>query len=272
LRGGVRNGHILGVALYLFVSPHLDDVALSAGGLVRTQVDAGHDVVIASLCTQDPPSSERRSALAAQFHEKWGEGEAPYEERRSEDRAACSTLGARALHLDLPDAIYRGDAALGQYASFESLFADIPSWDASFSVRVAAALQRLIAELRPGAIFGPLAAGRNVDHQHVLRGLWLQRAQLAAPLALYEDQPYAAGLYPRRAQDAVGAAVRVCPFVLRSELHAVDFEAKRDSILCYESQIEELFGPDRSGLDALDAYGRSLARDGRHHERLWIAT
>jgi LmbE family N-acetylglucosaminyl deacetylase len=260
------------VALHLYVSPHLDDVALSAGGLVHGDVQAGHQVLIASLCTQDPPPTARRSPLAAQFHEKWGHGEASYDERRHEDRAACSALGARVVHLDLPDAIYRGSPEQGHYASAEELFRDIPAWDESFSTRAAEALRVLIQERRPAAVFGPLAVGRHVDHQHVLRSLWLLRDQLDVPLALYEDQPYAAGLYPRRTRDAVAAARQICPFALEGRLHAVDFAVKRAAILCYESQIEELFGPDGARLATLEAYGCSLGQDGAYRERVWVAS
>jgi LmbE family N-acetylglucosaminyl deacetylase len=259
------------MALYLYVSPHLDDVALSAGGLVHTQVQAGHEVLVASLCTQDPPAAASRSPLAAQFHEKWGHAELSYEERRHEDRTACAALGARSVHMDLPDAIYRGSAELGQYASVEALFQDIPAWDEAFSASAAQSLGRLIEERRPAAIFGPLAVGRHVDHQHVLRSLWLLRDRIEAPLVLYEDQPYAAGLYPRRTRDAVSRALDLCPFALESRLDMVDFAVKRTAILCYESQIEDLFGADHARLAELEAYGRNLGEDGRYRERFWVA-
>jgi LmbE family N-acetylglucosaminyl deacetylase len=258
------------VALYLYISPHLDDVPLSAGGLVHAHVQAGHQVLVASLCTQDPPAAERRSPLAAQFHEKWGHAELPYEERRHEDRAACAALGARCVHLGLPDAIYRGSSELGHYASSEALFHDIPAWDEPFSASAARALGLLIQQRRPSAIFGPLAVGRHVDHQHVLRSLWMLRDLLDVPLALYEDQPYAAGLYPRRTRDAVPAARPRCPFALESRLHVVDFAVKRAAILCYESQLEDLFGPGHRGLAELEAYGRHLYDDGRYRERFWV--
>jgi LmbE family N-acetylglucosaminyl deacetylase len=260
------------VALYLYISPHLDDVVLSAGGLAHAHVQAGHQVLVASLCTQDPPAAARRSPLAAQFHEKWGHAERSYEERRHEDRLACAALGAQVVHLDLPDAIYRGAPEGEAYASAEALFRDVPDWDDSFSTRAARTLGPLIEERRPAAIFGPLAVGRHVDHQHVLRSLWLLRDRLDVPLALYEDQPYAAGLYPRRTRDPVAPARQLCPFALESRLHAVDFALKRDAILCYESQLEDLFGPDRARLAELESYGRSLVGDGQYRERVWLAT
>jgi LmbE family N-acetylglucosaminyl deacetylase len=259
------------VALQLFVSRHLDDVVLSAGGLVHAHVQAGHQVLVASLCTQDPPGAALRSPLAAQFHEKWGHAELAYEERRLEDRSACAALGARGVHLDLPDAIYRGSSGRGQYASAEALFADVPAWDEDFSQRAAHALELLIQERRPSAIFGPLAAGRHVDHQHVLRSLWLLRERLDVPLALYEDQPYAAGLYPRRTRDAVSRAIDVCPFAVESRLHVVDFASKRAAIQCYESQLEDLFGPDQARLAELETYGRTLGEDRQYRERFWVA-
>jgi LmbE family N-acetylglucosaminyl deacetylase len=260
----------MAISTYLYVSPHLDDAVLSAGGLIRAQLREGDRVVIGTVCTADAPSNEPLSPLAIDVHQRWGNSHAPYGRRRQEDIAACLALGgAEYRHLGLPDAIYRRnpDSTQYRYEMFEELFGPIPTWDQAFSVTVAAAINRLAAELQPRMVFGPLGVGRNVDHLH------LRNAVLRMPdwpsVGFYEDQPYSTGRYPLVAPDPVNLAVRTCPVPLRPQTHAVDFAVKTDAIQCYKSQLTELFGPARAGIEAMADYSRTLAEERGSVERVW---
>jgi LmbE family N-acetylglucosaminyl deacetylase len=255
---------------YLHLSPHLDDVALSAGGVVRAQVQSGARVCIASFCTADPPADRALGALARRFHESWTRASGALPDRRAEDREACALLGAEARHLELPDAIYRsGVGHDSAYHSEDELFAAPAAWDGEFAARAREAVRRLVAELAPRAVYGPLGVGAHVDHLQVLRCLEQVCTELGAPLLLYEDQPYTAGIYPRPRGDALDAALRACPLALEAELERIDFSAKAAAIRCYRSQLAELFGADLSGLAALEAYHRSLLPTAEPAERLW---
>lgn len=257
-------------ATHLYISPHLDDAVLSAGGLITTQLKAGDRVVVGTICTDDPPAHRRLSPLANTIHNRWGNPGAPYEQRRREDANACRHLGgAEFLHLGFPDAIYRSklDRPEQRYQDFDELFGPIPRWDLAFSAEIQPVLEALAAELRPQAIYGPLGVGRNVDHLHVRNALLgLPRPQT---LAFYEELPYSAGYYPRPSADPVGIAVRTFPHTLEPKTHAMDWDAKLEAIRCYESQLTELFGSAREGIDVMARYGRSLGDSGCSMERIW---
>ena len=250
---------------HLYVSPHLDDAVLSVGGLICAQLMAGDRVVIATVCTADTP-------LAIEVHRRWGNPDAPYAQRRREDIAACLALGgAECRHLGLPDAIYRFRADLPdcRYETFEELFGPIPSWDRDFSMNVGAAVDRLAAELQPDQVIGPLGVGRHIDHLH-LRNVVL-RMSSARTVGFYEEQPYSTGRHPHAAPDPVRVAVRTCPIPVWPKTHLMDWGVKTNAIQCYESQLPELFGPTRPGIEVMTEYSRKLDASQVTMERVWYA-
>ncbi|NJM40677.1 MAG: hypothetical protein HC853_07865 [Anaerolineae bacterium] len=109
---------------HFFISPHLDDIALSCGGFVHRLARAGEAVTVVSVCTADVTADSPLSAAAKHVHGEWQLGEQPYAQRRAEDMAACAALGANAIHLNLLDAVYRRDNA-GQ-SLYERDFIGIP--------------------------------------------------------------------------------------------------------------------------------------------------
>jgi len=256
----------------LYVSPHLDDAVLSVGGLICAQLMAGDRVVIATACTADTPTARRLSPLAIEVHRRWGNPRMPYAQRRQEDIAACLALGgAECRHLGLPDAIYRfrPDTPECRYETFEELFGPIPSWDRGFSANVAAAVDRLAAELQPQEVLGPLGVGRNVDHLH-LRNAVL-RMSISTSVGFYEEQPYSTGCHPHAAPEPVTVAVRTCPIPVQPKTHRMDWDAKTHAIQCYQSQLTELFGPARPGMEAMAEYSRKFDVSRVAMERVWYA-
>ncbi len=154
-------------ATLLVLSPHLDDAALSVGAALA----AREGVVVATVFSRvDDP---RRAA---------------------EDRAALDILGARPVHLGLDDAPLRGIAKTWAALCGTALPPEL--------VRgLAARLDALVDELRPEAVWAPLACGGHVDHRATADAALAWRARRAGPpLSLYEDRPYA------RARGAVRAA------------------------------------------------------------------
>ena len=170
---------------WIYLSPHLDDVALSCGGLVWEQSRAGDSVSIWTICAGDPPPGPL-SPFAESLHSRWKTGRQAIERRRSEDIAACSRLGSAYRHFQIPDCIYRlapgSDEHL--YTTEESLFGEL-------NVREENLIQSLSAELAcslsPDAqVACPLSLGGHVDHR-------LTRAAasgLARSLYYYADYPY----------------------------------------------------------------------------------
>ena len=92
--------------LWVYLSPHLDDAALSCGGLIWEQAQAGAAVSVWTVCAGDPPAGAL-SAFAEELHERWQTGREAVQLRRDEDRAACAHMQAAWRHLPIPDGIYR---------------------------------------------------------------------------------------------------------------------------------------------------------------------
>ncbi len=168
----------------IFLSPHLDDAALSCGGQIARASRSGAKVLVITVFTGDAPAGEL-SPLASELHAMWGAGDNPFAARRAEDRASCAILGADFEHWNFPDAIYRRDAAGSWlYPSRRELLSEPAAADAG----LLGELTRRLAALSGLAVRGPLAVGGHVDHRLVRQAL---EAAALPGLELYEDFPYA---------------------------------------------------------------------------------
>lgn len=176
--------------MILFVSPHLDDIALSCGGLARRLTASGQSVVIATVCTADRPAGQPLSAAAQHVHWEWQLGDDhPYAIRRQEDEAACKVLGAEPVHLGLLDAIYRHDAAGAPLYHLDTFMGgQVTEHDwLHFFPQVKVALQPLIRSAQ--RVYAPLSIGGHVDH--VLLRQAIEETAEATQVMYYEDYPYA---------------------------------------------------------------------------------
>lgn len=171
---------------WVYLAPHLDDVAFSCGGLVWEQVRRGHKVAVWTICAGHPPPGPL-SAFAQSLHERWGVGKEAVRQRRSEDVRACQRMRAAWRHFPIPDCIYRKSPESGQgfYTSEEELFGEIHPQERGLVERVSQMLER---QLPDGArVVCPLGLGGHVDHR-------LARAAAEAmgrALWYYADYPYA---------------------------------------------------------------------------------
>ena len=77
---------------WIYLSPHFDDIALSCGGLVWHQVQAGDVVEIWTVCAAAPDPSQPFSPFAQSLHARWGTGPASVAARRAEDIASCQQV------------------------------------------------------------------------------------------------------------------------------------------------------------------------------------
>jgi len=93
---------------YIYFSPHLDDAVLSAGGLISDQTRSGIPVEIWTFMS-GVPDDEQLTDFARSMHKMWGTTSAKetIQIRREEDRQAASRVGAKAVHFDFLDCIYR---------------------------------------------------------------------------------------------------------------------------------------------------------------------
>lgn len=241
---------------WIYLSPHLDDAALSCGGQIARQTQAGQTVLIVSVMAGDPPTPQL-SDYARGLHDRWALASEATAARRAEDLAACAILGADPLHWALPDCIYRTDPASGApfYVSDAELFGEV----APAELNLVAALARQIAALPPHArLVVPLTVGHHVDHLLVRQAA--EQAFDPARLLYYEDYPYAQ--QPGALDAALGDRRGWEPVLL--PLAPEHLAAKVEAILAFRSQLSTFF-VDRADLEA-QVGGFAAATGG---ERLW---
>ena len=257
-------------ARHLFLSPHYDDIPLSAGATVRLLADHGLTPETLVVFGSEPDRARPLSAFAEAMHEQWGlTANEVIASRQAEEAAAAALLGAQTRVLPFRDAIYRGDF----YLSDEDLFGSPATEEAALAAAIAASLDLADSPDATVRIYAPLGVGKHVDHQIVhLAGQEL--ASRGWDVWFYEDIPYALrpmALDTRLAE--IGAATRLEP-VAHIPARST-WDRKIDAILRYPSQLETVFlqyvgvGTTRDEIDeALSAYA-ARAGDGAMAERFW---
>ncbi|MDI9547964.1 MAG: PIG-L family deacetylase [Chloroflexota bacterium] len=246
-------------ALYdwLYLSPHLDDVALSCGGQIAQHVQSGQTVLIVSVMAGDPPE-ESVSGYAQSLHDRWLLATDAAAGRRQEDLEACRILGADALHWDVPDCIYRTHPQSGEpfYVSDDDIFGAIAPAEMELLDTLVSRMQTLPAHRR---IAVPLTVGNHVDHQLVR--LAAERCFGTAALDYYEDYPYA------QDDGAVAATIAAQAGVWRAEvtpLCAAALETKIAAIRAYHSQLSTFFADDADLREQVTRFAETVGG-----ERLW---
>jgi LmbE family N-acetylglucosaminyl deacetylase len=146
---------------WCFLSPHLDDVALSCGGLISALT--GSSTVSVYTCFCHAPWFGRHSALAKWLHEISGGFSATKlaSIRREEDRVACRRLGASHRHMQWHDAVYRKSL----HGGFLYDHCIQQKWEEEDGLLISA----LSVEIRRMCVDGcvlavPLGVGGHVDH------------------------------------------------------------------------------------------------------------
>ena len=254
---------------HVYLSPHLDDVALSCGGQIHQQTRAGLPVVVITLCA-GAPASEKMSSFAESLHARWRVPAAQaVAARRAEDLRALAELGAAVLHLDVPDCIYRVSPSTGEarYASEESLWGALHPEEAALAERCAETLRAELQRLPAPRWYAPLGLGHHVDHQLARRA-----AALAFPVwAYYEDYPYAdrqANLSPHSkvsGDETLGLSAEIV------RLAEADLQAKRRAVAAYTSQLST-FWESAAAMEASLAEYAARVGAGAWAERFWRPT
>jgi len=168
---------------WIYISPHLDDAVLSAGGLIHEQVRAGMEVEIWTILCGFPPNEEL-SPFAQMLHQEWGIPAATdlINTRRAEDINAAKILGAKTVHFDYLDCIYRRGKN-GDWL-YSDVFVPLHEEEADLAAQIA---ESISARLKPGdKLVCQLSIGSHVDHVLVRRAVEL----LARPLFYDADIPY----------------------------------------------------------------------------------
>jgi LmbE family N-acetylglucosaminyl deacetylase len=229
---------------WIYISPHLDDAILSAGGLIYDQVQSGIPVEIWTILAGYPPEGEL-SQFAQLQHYVWGfpSAEAAINARREEDRNAADIVGARTVHLDFLDCIYR------RGSNGDWLYSDISvpphAEDAALPRQIADAI---LAGLQPDDIVVcQLAVGSHVDHILVREGTEKTGLQL-----LYDiDIPYYLSKPEELELKSAGMKESV------QSVTEAGLKAWCEAVIEYKSQMplfgEHMYTPEKAS-EALQAY------------------
>ncbi|NLG51484.1 MAG: PIG-L family deacetylase [Chloroflexi bacterium] len=251
---------------HIYFSPHLDDVVLSCGGGLYTQVQSGQRVLVVSFFA-DSPTNDAFNAYTLELKERWGGAQDAVAVRRSEDLAALKLLGADALHMPFLDCVYRQNADTGEvyYPTVEHIFGDVHPEESELHRELLAALVERVGGLSAATLYAPLTVGHHVDHILVQR-MAFALAKQGCRVRFYEDFPYAGDT------KAIRAAMDTLPDVCwRHEITYFDEQAlavKGQGVACYTSQISTFW----ANLDEMHAALRAqalLVGGERYGERYW---
>lgn len=241
----------------LYLSPHLDDAALSCGGQIFRQTQRGDRVLVVTVAAGEP-TTEIRSIFAQFQHHNWGLSAAEaVSRRRAEDQAACRLLGADVVHWTLPDAIYRLDpqSEAPLYTSNDDIFGPL---DPSEGPLITAVADFFFSLPRARRVVAPLTVGNHVDHQltrSAAERVW------GASLLYYEDYPYVQR-DPRALEQLLQPRDQWCSYLVT--LSQAALAARLKAIRAYVSQMRSLFNT----VEQMEVDVRQqVARTGG--ERLW---
>lgn len=228
---------------WIYVSPHLDDAVLSAGGLIFDQTRAGLPVEIWTVCCGFPNTSEV-SPFAQFLHFQWGFStvEETIRSRRAEDECAAAAVGTTSVHFDFLDCIYRRGPD-GEWLYPSGVFVPPHPADADLPGQMAAALaSRLQLD---DVVVCQLAIGSHVDHILVRRAV----EGLGCPVLYLADIPYFLKHPEELEGSARGMGAEVRP------VSEAGVSAWQEGVAAYTSQLSTLFEPPDQLLGAVSAYG-----------------
>ena len=213
---------------YVYISPHLDDAVLSAGGLIYEQTRAGMEVEIWTFMCGLPPTEEL-SDFAKIIHKQWDIPEVKdvVTTRRAEDINAAGIVGAKAFHFDFLDCIYRRGRN-GEWL-YSGISMDPHPEDDGLPAQIAKSIS---ARLKPDdQLVCQLALGAHVDHVLVRRAVEL----LQFPLIYDVDIPYLFNYPDELVPRTAGMKATVKP------VSEAGLGLWQDAIAAYSSQMSMLF-------------------------------
>ena len=218
----------------IYLSPHLDDVALSCGGQIWTDTTVHQSSLIVTVMAGDPPQNTG-SPYVDRLHRRWNLAENAAALRRQEDVSACRLLGSDYWHWDVPDCIYRHHPVSGEpfYVSDADIFGPVHPQEMSLVDRLVRLMAALPAHDR---LVIPLTAGHHVDHQLVR--LAAERGSRPERRVYYEDYPYV------RDEAALAAVIPTGSGDWQAQvipLTGTAVSAKIEAAAAFKSQISTFF-------------------------------
>ena len=232
-----------------FISPHLDDAAFSAGGLIAYL--AGKTKVVA-LTTFTRAGKDKHSLSGLAYAKKCGfvgtDMSKFFGLRRKEDRELWQSLGVEAVHLPFADALWRPKSHLNLIERMATLVInDFRYIYPTHRLHVAkgkivkqdlANLRKLENKLKKvvrkdGVVFCPLGLGKHVDHIMARTAC----KNVFPEVVYWEDAPY--NLYHQIDKE-------MKDFIAENRLQKMVFdqnqEKRKAMYPAYKTQFGKLFG------------------------------
>ncbi len=237
-----------------FVSPHLDDAALSAGGLI-SHLARKTKVVVITAFTEAGKDKHSLSAVAyiKQCRYKKEKVQEFFEARKKEDRKLFESYTIEIIHLGLLDALWRKKRSLNIIEKFSTLFFNdfryiypthrlhiskgkIFKEDEENLRKLEKKLKGIVGEGNNSVVFCPLGLGRHVDHI-----MAREACTNVFPRVIYwEDSPY--NLYHELEKD----------FIRKMGLKRKDFgknqTVRKSMYPAYKTQFGKLFNGEEFNL------------------------
>lgn len=213
---------------YIYLSPHLDDATLSAGGWIYEQTQKNIPVEIWTIMCGYPPDKEL-SPYAQYMHNQWDmeTAEEVVRGRRIEDVNSAKILGATTQHFDFLDCIYRRDKD-GNWL-YDNIFTDPLPQESDLPQQIA---DEILSRLKPDCqLVAQFGIGKHVDHVTVRRAAEL----LQKPLLYVADIPYLFNSPEHLSEHTVGMKEKV------EVISEAGIRSWTEAVLAYESQISMLF-------------------------------
>ena len=230
-----------------FVSPHLDDAAFSAGGLISYLAERTRVVVVA-VFTKAGKDKHSLSALSyiRQCGYKKDQLEKFYDDRRKEDKELFESYGVEVKHLGFLDALWREKKKLSIIEKFLSFFLNdfryiypthklhiskgrIYKEDLVNLKKVEKKLKEIVGDEKNSVIFCPIGLGKHVDHIMVREAC----TNAFSNVIYWEDSPY--NLYHEYEDD----------FIIKNSLSRFLFKknqsVRKSMFPAYKTQFGKLF-------------------------------
>lgn len=247
---------------YIYISPHLDDVALSCSGTICQQKKRGLNILVVTVFAGDPQPPFSQFVQA--FHRAWQASEvAPYKIRKDEERKAMAVLGVNYAWFDWLEILYRDqELSDGSEIFCEPGDPAVHPQDAPLYATLCQWLTDLCQAYPRAQIVAPLSLGGHRDHRLPFRAsLEMLDHHL---LLFYEDFPYTT----YHAEELIELAQS---YHLISDTVDISqcLEQRIHIAECYQSQLPALyFSPDRF-IDLIREYTSNLGGQQRFIERYW---
>jgi LmbE family N-acetylglucosaminyl deacetylase len=228
----------------VILSPHLDDAALSCGGLLHALRDKVSTLVVSISCgTIRVVNADGSCKVSTR------KGHVSARTRRREDIAAMHSVDTDFVHLSFPDVIYRRSPMTGRliYRSARETWVAPRIDDMGHIEELYLVLRRLCLDLGRILLISPMGIGHHVDHQITAQvALRMAATNAGAELLFYEDFPYVANPRVGRGDpdDPPQALQRLQRKPRQRFVVPVDIDAKMRLLQHYASQIVPLFGDD----------------------------